>query len=74
MQICKPTTVHSILGFIWIFKEARPTDVDKKRQFPLGTEMLADGKRYHYYKAGEDINVKSAVKKEDHDHGVCLHS
>lgn len=59
MQICKPTTVQSILGFIWIFKEARPTDVDKKRQFPPGTVMFHNGKEYHYYKAGEDIDVNT---------------
>lgn len=69
MQICKPTTVQSILGFIWIFKEARHTDVDKKRQFPPGIAMFHDGVRYHYYKAGEDIHVGGGTEKEANDEG-----
>ncbi|GAH45297.1 unnamed protein product, partial [marine sediment metagenome] len=55
--------VRRYLRFIWIIKEIRPTDIDKKRQFLPGTKMTYEGRRYHYYKAGEDINVGDNVKK-----------
>ena len=64
IQTYRPTTVRCILGFIWVFKEAQPTDIDKKKRFPLGTEMLAGGRRYYYYKAAEDIRVGDGAKKE----------
>jgi len=48
--------------FFWFFKEARPQDIDKKQQFPLGTPMEHEGRTYHYYKAGEDINVEGDMK------------
>jgi len=54
IQTHMPTTVWCPFGFIWIFKEARPTDVDKKKRFPLGTQMTYDGKRYHYYRKTGD--------------------
>jgi len=57
IQTYRPTTVRRFLWFFWIFKEANPKDIDKKRQFPLGTPMTYEGRRYHYYKAAEDIHV-----------------
>lgn len=56
MQSQRPTTARRFL-FLWIFKEALPSDIDKKPQFPLGTMMMYEGRKYHYYKAGRDINV-----------------
>ncbi len=67
IQTHVPTTIRCILGFIWIFKEARPTDIDKKRRFPLGTAMFYNGKKYHYRKAGENIHVGNRVWKEAKD-------
>ena len=74
IQTHRPVTARRYLWFIWVFKEAKPTDIDKKKQFPLGTPMEYEGRRYHYYKAGKDIHVGPAVGKEDCDHGVCLHN
>ncbi len=59
IQTYVPTAVRRYLWFFWIFKEAKPTDIDKKKQFPLGTPMTYEGIKYHYYRAGEDINVNT---------------
>ncbi len=67
IQTDRPITVWCPLGFIWIFKEARPTDVDKKKRFPLGTPMIYEGRKYYYYKAEEDINIRNATKGGDND-------
>jgi hypothetical protein len=32
----------------WFFKEAKPTDIDKKKQFTLGTPMEYEGRKYYY--------------------------
>ena len=53
IQTYRPTTVWCPFGFIWIFREVRPTDVDKKKRFPLGTPMMYNGKRYYYKAAGD---------------------
>lgn len=37
-------------GLFTIVKEAHPTDDDKRRQFPLGTELEFEGRRYYYAK------------------------
>ncbi|MBA7645461.1 hypothetical protein ES703_53219 [subsurface metagenome] len=55
-----PFRVWRFLCF-YIFKEARPQDIDKKQQFPLGTPMEYEGLRYHYYKAGSDIVVGPVI-------------
>ncbi|MBA7699968.1 hypothetical protein ES703_108674 [subsurface metagenome] len=49
-----PTKVRHFLCF-WFIKEARPNDVDRKQQFPPGTEMEWEGRKYHYWKAGGEI-------------------
>ncbi len=64
VQTQVPTRVWHFLCF-WVFKEARPTDIDHKRQFPLGTGMIKDGKAYRYYKAGGTIGKGDIVVKED---------
>lgn len=60
-QTHRPTTVRRILWLFWIIREARPGDIDKKQRFPLGTPMMVDGTRYHYYKAERDIVIGSPV-------------
>jgi len=57
------TRTRLFLCLFWILKEARPTDIDKVKRFPLGTLREFEGIRYHYYKAGEDIVVKQVVKE-----------
>ena len=69
IQTHAPTTVRRYLWFIWVFKEAKPTDIDKKKQFSLGTPMTYEGRRYHYYKAAGDIPVGNVTKKEVKDEG-----
>lgn len=70
-----PTTVRRFLCF-WIFKEARPQDVDREQQFPIGTLMEQEGRKFRYWKAGKDIVRDEAVKeaeailtKKEADHG-----
>lgn len=63
LQTQGPTTVRRFLCF-WIFKEARPNDVDKEQQFPVGTEMEHEGRRYYYWKAGEEIGKGLYVSHE----------
>lgn len=50
IQTNVPVEVRCILGLIWVFREAKPTDIDSKQRFPLGTIFTKDGKRYHYGK------------------------
>ncbi len=64
VQTRAPARVWRFL-FFWFFKEARPWDTDKKRQFPAGTLMRYEGRAYHYYKAGEDLNVHQAVAEQE---------
>lgn len=49
LQTYKPTIVRRFLLF-WIFKEVKSTDIDKKKNFPLGTKMVEDGATFRYYK------------------------
>ena len=63
VQTKVPTRSWHFLCF-WLFKEANPKDIDKKQQFPLGTPMVYEGRKYHYYKAGEDINIRRGDEKE----------
>ena len=63
-QSHRPTTIWCLFGFIWVFKEAIPADVDKKKRFPLGTQMTYNGKRYYYRAAAEDI-PKGIVWQEE---------
>jgi len=56
-QSHRPTTVWCPFGLIWIIREAKPTDIDKKKRYPLGTPMVYGGKRYQYYKAERDIPI-----------------
>ncbi|MBA7711051.1 hypothetical protein ES703_120002 [subsurface metagenome] len=67
IQTTVPTTVRRFLCS-WFFKEARPHDVDKKQQFPLGTPMEHEGRVYHYWKAGEDINKGKYVGRYEVKH------
>jgi len=55
-----PTRVWHFLCF-WFIKEARPNDVDRKQQFPIGTPMEQEGRKYRYWKA-ED---KGYTKEEE---------
>lgn len=50
VQTRVPTTVRRFLCF-WVFKEARPQDVDKEQKFPLGTKLEQEGRVYRYWKA-----------------------
>ncbi len=61
-QTYRPTTVRRFLYLFWIIREVRPEDIDKKQRFPLGTPMIADGRKYHYYKAEKDIVIHNATE------------
>ena len=63
LQTRGPTTVRRFLCF-WTFKGVRLQDIDKKPQFPLGTELKFEGKKFYYYKAGKDIVVRDASVRE----------
>ncbi len=62
IQTKAPVRVWHFL-FVWVFREIKPTDIDKKRQFPPGTTMEYEGQRYHYMKAGENIPHDELVKE-----------
>lgn len=49
VQAQVPTRVYSFL-FLSLLREARADDIDKNRKFPLGTELLHNGRRYYYGK------------------------
>lgn len=59
-QTTVPTRVWHFLWF-WFIKEARPNDVDKKQQFPLGTLMKHEGRRYWYWRAPCDVKKGQVV-------------
>lgn len=63
IQTLVPTTIRCFLGFIWIFKEAISTDVDKKQQFPIGTPLMQEGRTYRYWKAPRDVKKGQLVVK-----------
>lgn len=60
MQTKVPVVARHFL-FFWFLKEANPNDIDKNQQFPLGTPMEYEGRKYYYYKAGADINTKEIL-------------
>jgi len=60
LQTHAPIIVKRFL-FMTICIEARPTDVDREQQFPLGTVMEYEGQKYHYYRAGCNIKKGSMV-------------
>ena len=55
-----PTRGRRFLCFLF-FKEARSTDVDKEPQFPPGTEMLENGRRYYYWRAPKNMKRGEVV-------------
>ena len=63
VQTSKPFTIHRFLCF-WILKEVKPEDIDvmaiDKRQ-----RFLPEGRRFRYYKAGEDISIGLMVEKDE---------
>ena len=61
IQTYVPTAVRCCLGF-WIFKKASPTDIDKKKQFPLGTPLEHEGTLYHYYKMESPLHKSESQK------------
>ena len=63
-QTKMPTKVRQFLWF-WFTKEARPGDIDKKQQFLPNTLLEYEGRKYRYWKAGEDINCGSAVAESN---------
>jgi len=67
VQTKAPTRIWHFLWF-WVFKEAKPQDIDKKQQFPIGTEMEQEGRKYYYYKAGEDIKKGKMVGRYEVKH------
>ena len=62
IQTHVPTIVKRFLFMtICIETEARPTDDDKVKQFPLGTKMVFEGRKYYYCRAKSDIKEGSMV-------------
>lgn len=56
------TKVRRFLYFFWLFKEFKPTDVDKRKEFPIGTPMVYEGRRYRYWgPAPRDIDRGEVV-------------
>lgn len=68
VQTKAPTRIWHFLRWFWFLKEARPQDVDKVQQFPPGTPMEHEGRVYHYWKAGEDINKGKYVGRHEVKH------
>lgn len=60
LQTQVATTVRRF-GFLWVVREARPTDVDKKKRFDIGTPMVYEGRRYHYWRAPSDTPAGQVV-------------
>jgi len=63
MQPLVPATVRRFLWFL-IIKEARPQDVHREKQFPLGMPMEYKGRSYRYYKTGNNQRTDEAVEKD----------
>lgn len=51
VQTKAPTQIKHFL-WIWLFREARPTDIDEHPRFPLDTPMDYEGRHYRYWKQG----------------------
>ncbi len=67
VQTHGPTRAKKIL-FMTVYWEARPTDVDKEQQFPIGTPMLNEGRQYRYWRPPTDIK-EGDIKRRDSAHG-----
>ncbi len=63
IQTKVPVRVRHFLWF-WFVREARLDDIDKKKQFPMGTPMEYEGRQYRYWKAGKDIVCKRVDEEE----------
>lgn len=63
VQTYVPTTVRRFLCF-WVFKEARPQDIDKERKFPVGTLLEQEGRTYRYWKASNSYQKGEAIKED----------
>jgi hypothetical protein len=61
IQTTKPTMVRCLLGFIWIFREAKPDDIDRKPQFPLGTCLESEGRSFRYYRATKNLHPGKVI-------------
>lgn len=55
-----PFRVWHFLCF-WFLKEARASDIDKKPQFPPGTLLEQEGRRYRYWKASQSHRPGDSV-------------
>jgi len=64
LQTRGPTRVWHFLCF-WFIKEARPHDVDKEQQFPIGTLLAHEGRRFRYWKASDDVNKGELVENQE---------
>lgn len=64
-QTKKPTRVWHFLWF-WFTKEVNPNDVnleqvDERRRFLAGSEVVRKGRRYRYWKADKDMGKGEVV-------------
>jgi len=66
IQTHAPVNVWHFLCF-WVFKETRASDIDKRQNYPLGTCLVQDGRRYYYYKAGKDIICGNLIEEDKND-------
>lgn len=64
VQTTVPTAVRRLL-FFWLFREARPNDVDLKARFPLGTRLDCEGGPFRYARAGAPPQVPPAPASGD---------
>jgi len=62
-QTLGPVRVWHFLWF-WFIKFARARDVDKKQQFPIGTLLEQEGRRFRYWKASNDVNKGELVENQ----------
>ncbi len=64
VQFRIPTQYWHFLCF-WVFREAKPNDVDKRQRFLIGTLMKQEGRQYRYYKAPRDLRKGEVVFSKD---------
>lgn len=57
-----PTKVRHFLCF-WFLKEAKPSDDDKRQEFPIGIPMVHEGRKYRYWRADKDVRKGELVKE-----------
>ena len=72
VQTRVPTRVRRFLCF-WGFKEARPTDLDKKPQFPPDTLMEYEGRQYRYWKPSTEKRKSESLPQEIDQVGSIKH-